>query len=68
MALSQDTHVYMETMEETKNEDEKSYEVGDSRILCAHGGKQPQRTLVQCKSNNGEESHVKRKTDKLWLL
>ncbi len=39
MALLQDTYVHMETVEETKNKDEKSYENGDAKVLRSYGGK-----------------------------
>ena len=64
MALSQNTYVHMETMETTKDEKEKSYQNGNTRILCAYGGKQPKRTLVLFKPYNSKTSDVKRKTDK----
>ena len=68
MALSQSTHVYMEAMEVPKDEVEKFNETGNTRVLCANGGKQSERSLVLCKLNNSETSHDKRKTDKQWLL
>ena len=68
MALSQNTYVHMETMETTKDEKEKSYQNGNTRILCAYGGKQPKRTLVLFKPYNSKTSDVKRKTDKRRLL
>ena len=68
MALSQNTYVHMETVETSKDEDAKSNENGNPRILCTYGGEQPKRSLVLCKSDNGETSHDKRKTDKQWLL
>jgi hypothetical protein len=58
----------METMEEAQNQEEKSGEDGNPRILCAHGGKQPQRSLVQRKPYNGQAGNDKRKTDKQRLL
>jgi hypothetical protein len=58
----------METMEETQNEEEKSDKNGNTRVLCTYGGEQPQRSLVQRKPHNGQESNDKRKTDKQRLL
>lgn len=49
-----------------KNKDKraKSNEDGNTEILCTYGGEQPKKSLVLCKSDNGETSHDKRKTDK----
>ena len=52
MALSQNTHVYMETVETSKNKEKKSDKDGSTRILCEHGSKLPKRTLVLCESDN----------------
>ena len=68
MALSQNTHVYMETMEIAQNKEEKSDKNGNPWILCEHGGKLSKGTLVLCQSDDSQESHDKRKTDKQWLL
>ena len=68
MALSQNTHVYMETMEIAQNKEEKSYKNGNPWILCEHGGKLSKGTLVLCQSDDSQEGHDKRKTDKQWLL
>ena len=68
MALSQNTYVYMETMEIAQNKEEESYKNGNPWILCEHGGKLSKGTLVLCQSNDSQESHDKRKTDKQWLL
>lgn len=38
MALSQNTYVYLETVETAQDEEEKSNQNGDSRILCTYGG------------------------------
>ena len=48
MALPQNTHVYMETVETSKNKEKKSDKDGSTRILCEYGGKLPKRTLVLC--------------------
>ena len=45
MALPQNTYVYMETMETSKNKEKKSDKDGSTRILCEHGSKLPKRTL-----------------------
>ena len=45
-AISQNTHVYMETVETSENKENKSDKDGSTRILCEHGGKLPKRTLV----------------------
>jgi hypothetical protein len=58
----------METMEKAQDQDEKSDEDGNPGVLCTHGGEQPQRSLVQRKPHNGQESNDKRKTDKQRLL
>ena len=43
--------------------------IGDNiTILCKYGSEQPQRTRVLLKAYNNKTSHVKRKTDKQWLL
>ena len=52
MALSQNTHVYMETVETSKNKEKKSDKDGSTRILSEHGSKLPKRTLVLCESDN----------------
>ena len=39
MALSQNTYVYMETMEETENKDKKSVENGSCYGTCMEGRK-----------------------------
>ena len=52
MALPQNTHVYMETVETSKNKEKKSDKDGSTRILCEYGGKLPKRTLVLCESDN----------------
>ena len=52
MNLSQNTHVYMETVETSKNKEKKSDKDGSTRILCEHGSKLPKRTLVLCESDN----------------
>ncbi len=38
MALPQNTHVYMETVETSKNKEKKSDKDGSTRILCEYGG------------------------------
>ena len=68
MALSQNTYVYMETVETPKDKEAKSDEDGDSGELCTYGGKQPKRLLVLLKSDDSKANHDKRKTDKQWLL
>ena len=68
MALSQNTYVYMETMEIAQNKEEKSDKNGNPCILCEHGGKLSKGTLVLCQSDDSQEGHDKRKTDKQWLL
>ena len=68
MALSQNTYVYMETMEIAQNKEEKSDKNGNPWILCEHGGKLSKGTLVLCQSDDSQEGHDKRKTDEQWLL
>ncbi len=41
MALPQNTHVYMETVETSKNKEKKSDKDGSTRILCEYGGSCP---------------------------
>ena len=52
MNLSQNMHVYMETVETSKNKEKKSDKYGSTRILCEYGSKLPKRTLVLCESDN----------------
>ena len=52
MNLSQNTHVYMETVETSKNKEKKSDKYWSTRILCEYGSKLPKRTLVLCESDN----------------
>ena len=68
MAVSQNPHVYMETVETTKDQEAESNENGNSRVLCAYGCEQSERSLVLRKSDNSETSHDKRKADKQRLL
>ncbi len=37
VAVPSNPYVYMEAVEETKDQTEKSYENGNSRVLCAYG-------------------------------
>ena len=37
MALPQNTYVYMETVETSKNKEKKADKDGSTRILCEHG-------------------------------
>lgn len=46
MALSQNTYVYMEAVEEIENKNKKSVENGSSYGTCMAGRKQPSRSLV----------------------
>ena len=39
VVVSSNPYVHMETMEEAKDQTEKSYENGNPRVLCAYGGK-----------------------------
>ncbi len=50
--VPQNTYVYMETVETSKNKEKKSDKDGSTRILCEYGGKLPKRTLVLCESDN----------------
>ena len=38
VAVPSNPNVHMETVEETKDQTEKSYENGNSRVLCTYGG------------------------------
>lgn len=68
MAISQNSYVYMEAVEETKDQEEKSNETWNTRIFCTSGGKQPKETLVCIGNGCGQQSVNKRKTDKQRLL
>ncbi len=68
MAVPQNPHVYMETVEVTQNQEKKPDETRDTRIFCTPGGKQPQEILVCIGNGSGQQSINKRKTDKQWFL
>ena len=68
MALSQNTYVYMETMEEAENKSAKPNENGSTERFGLAGRKQPQRTLVYDTYSRRKYGNDKRKTDKQWLL
>ena len=46
MAISQESNVYMETMEETENEGEEPAENGSAERIGMEGREQPKRLLV----------------------
>ena len=68
MAISQNPYVYLEAMEATENQEEKSDKTWNTRILCPSSGKQSQKTLVRVGDGCGQQSINKTKTDKQWLL
>ena len=68
MALSQNTYVYMETMEEAKNKSAKPNEDGSTERFGVAGRKQPPRILVHNAYGCHKYGYDKRKTDKQWLL
>ena len=68
MALSQNTYVYMETMEETKNKGKQPNEDGSAKRFGVAGRKQPPRLLVHDAYSCRKYGNDKRKTDKQWLL
>ena len=68
MALSQNTYVHMETMEETKDKGAKPNEDGSAEGLGVAGRKQPQGILVHNTYGCHKYGNDKRKTDKQWLL
>ena len=68
MALSQNTYVYMETMEETENKGKQSNEDGSAKRFGVAGRKQPPRLLVHDAYSCRKYGNDKRKTDKQWLL
>ena len=68
MALSQNTYVYMETMETCANQIPKPDEHGSSQRPGMESGKQQTRLLVYNTYSCHEHGNDKRKTDKQWLL
>ncbi len=68
MALSQNTYVYMEAMEENQNQSAKSNQDGSTKGLGVAGWKQPQRILVHNTYSCRKYGNDKGKTDKQRLL
>ncbi len=68
MALSQNPYVYMETMEEVKDESAKPNQDGSAEGLGVAGWKQPPGILVYNTYSCRKYGNDKRKTDKQWLL
>ena len=68
MALSQNTYVYMETMEETKDKGAKSNQDGSAGGFGMAGRKQPPGLLVYDTYSCRKYGNDKRKTDKQRLL
>ena len=68
MALSQNTYVYMETMEEAEDKSAKPNEDGSTEGFGMAGRKQPPRILVYDTYSCRKYGNDKRKTDKQWLL
>ena len=61
MALSQNTYVYMETVEETENKDKKPVENGSSYGTCIAGRKQPSRSLVHNTHSSRQHGNDKKR-------
>lgn len=68
MALSQDSYVYMEAMEEAKNKGAQPDKVESTKRFGVAGRKQPARLLVHNAYCCRKYGNDKRKTDKQWLL
>ena len=68
MAVPQNTNVYLEAMEATENQEEKSNKTWNTRILCTSSGKQSKKALVCVGNGCGQQGINKTKTDKQWLL
>ena len=68
MALSQNTYVYMETMETCENKIPKPEGYGSSQRLGMESGKQQTWLLVYNTHSCHKHGNDKRKTDKQWLL
>ena len=66
MALSQNMHVYMETVEETKDQGGESHKNGSAKRLGMASWKQPPWTLVHNTYSCRKHGDDKRKTDKQW--
>ncbi len=67
MALSQNTYVHMEAVEETENEGKESDKDESTEGFGMAGGKQPSRIMVRNAYSCHEHGNVKRKTDKQWF-
>ncbi|MBO5278761.1 MAG: hypothetical protein J6B06_04645, partial [Lachnospiraceae bacterium] len=67
-ALSQNTHVHMETMEEAENKSAKPNEDGSNERFGDAGRIQPPRLLVHNTYSCYKYGNDKRKTDKQWIL
>ncbi len=68
MALSQDTYVYMETVEETENQAAKSDENGSAERFGMESGNEQTGILVHNTYSCRKYGNDKRKTDKQRLL
>ena len=68
MALSQNTYVYMEAVEETQDQSAEPNQDGSTEGLGVAGWKQPQGILVHNTYSCRKYGNDKRKTDKQWLL
>ena len=68
MAISQNTYVYMETMEMCANQIPKPEGHGSSSRPRVENGKQQTRLLVYNTYSCHEHGNDKRKTDKQWPL
>lgn len=68
MALSQNTYVYMETVEETENEAAESNKDGSAKGVGMESGNEQTGVLVHNTYGCHKYGNDKRKTDKQWLL
>lgn len=68
MALSQDTYVYMETVEETENEAAEPNENESAKRLGTKSGNEQTGLLVHNTNSCRKHGNDKRKTDKQRLL
>ena len=68
MALSQNTYVYMEAMEEAEDKGAKPNEDGSTKRFGDAGRIQSTRLLVHDTYSCHKYGNDKRKTDKQWLL
>jgi len=68
MAISSNSYVYMEAVEETENKDKKSEKAGSVGRFIMASWQHSKGSLVYDPNGCGQYSINKRKTDKQWLL